>query len=285
MNENLKTFATKAEYDTWIAGTYPEPNVSYIEATDEVEFTDYTLAVAPESLAKFIDVGDFEYTTFSNPSDYLTSIEVPEGVTEIGENAFKECDMLSDVSLPSTLTTISSSAFFACMSLEEIDIPENVTSIGYAAFFNCPLTEVDFPAALSEIGSTAFTATALTSIDLSGTAVTVLSTQAFSGCTSLASASLPSALTEIGLRAFDGCSALATIDIPSTVTSIKNYAFRDCTALTSVTVRATTPPVPPTYPFFTGCTLLEHIYVPAASVEDYKSVWSDYASIITAITE
>jgi len=41
----------------------------------------------------------------------LTSAEIPEGVTEIGEGAFYHCDRLSDVKIPSTVTTIGKNAF------------------------------------------------------------------------------------------------------------------------------------------------------------------------------
>ena len=71
------------------------------------------------------------------------------------------------------------------------------------------------------------------------------------------------------------------ITLPSTIESIGNSAF-GYTYLTSVTCLATTPPVLGTNVFISNnCT----IYVPSASVEDYKAAsgWSTYASKIQAI--
>jgi hypothetical protein len=67
----------------------------------------------------------------------LQTIVVPEGVTEIGMDAFIECYKLHDIELPSTLKKISRGAFWECRELEEIHIPASVISIGEYAFFHC----------------------------------------------------------------------------------------------------------------------------------------------------
>ncbi len=61
---------------------------------------------------------------------------VPEGVTEIGSNAFTNCVWLEAVVLPSTLIKIGSGAFQLC-PFTEIIIPLNVTEIGSSAFNEC----------------------------------------------------------------------------------------------------------------------------------------------------
>jgi hypothetical protein len=58
---------------------------------------------------------------------------------------------------------------------------------------------------------------------------------AFSGCTSLASVTIPNSVTSIGSGAFRGCTSLISITIPNSVTSIGGYAFA-YTGLTSVTI-------------------------------------------------
>ena len=64
---------------------------------------------------------------------------------------------------------------------------------------------------------------------------------------------------------------------------IYNNAFDNCSSLTSITVNATTPP-------YLGSSAFEGstcpIYVPAESVNAYKSAysWIDYASRIQPIT-
>ena len=71
--------------------------------------------------------------------DALTDIEIPAGVTEIGDNAFHYCFSLKNVSFPknSKLKTIGYSAFEFCKELEEIKIPKRVTQIQKGAFLIC----------------------------------------------------------------------------------------------------------------------------------------------------
>ncbi len=67
----------------------------------------------------------------------LKKIEIPEGVTHIGLDAFGNCDKLENVKLPSTLKMIDRGVFWNCSSLRQISIPQNVSAIGEYAFFGC----------------------------------------------------------------------------------------------------------------------------------------------------
>jgi len=66
------------------------------------------------------------------------------------------------------------------------------------------------------------------------------------------------------------------------VTSIGVMAFTFCSGLASVTVNATTPPTLGSSAF-NGTAAALKIYVPAESVDDYKTAWSAYADKIEAI--
>lgn len=67
----------------------------------------------------------------------LTSVVFPENVTTIGENAFSKCSGLNSVSFPKSLTVIDNGAFSGCNALTSVIIPENVQTVGFNAFYGC----------------------------------------------------------------------------------------------------------------------------------------------------
>lgn len=64
----------------------------------------------------------------------IKSIVIEEGITSIGESAFKHLDNLEDLTLPSTLTQVENYAFSRCGALDRVVIPKNVRIIGCNAF-------------------------------------------------------------------------------------------------------------------------------------------------------
>lgn len=66
---------------------------------------------------------------------------IREGVTSIGDGAFKGCAVFTDVELPDTLTDICANAFSDCSRLKEISIPGSCVLIGDSAFANCGALE------------------------------------------------------------------------------------------------------------------------------------------------
>ncbi len=76
------------------------------------------------------------------------------------------------------------------------------------------------------------------SVTYSGTSysVTLISYQAFKGCTGLTGVTIPNSVTSIGSSAFSGCSGLTEITIPNSVTKIGERAFYDCTDLASIVI-------------------------------------------------
>ena len=55
---------------------------------------------------------------------------IPEGVTELGDKVFYNCQSLTDVKLPETLTTIGDSVFVDCKALAEITFPDSLVNMG-----------------------------------------------------------------------------------------------------------------------------------------------------------
>jgi hypothetical protein len=75
----------------------------------------------------------------------ITEVNIPEGVTKIGDFAFRSCTKLTSVTLPSTLKTIGSSAFYST-KITTLDVPNGVTTINSNAYTSCTsLTTVFLP--------------------------------------------------------------------------------------------------------------------------------------------
>ncbi|MBO5890019.1 MAG: leucine-rich repeat domain-containing protein, partial [Alistipes sp.] len=57
----------------------------------------------------------------------LTSVAIPDSVTEIGVQAFYYCSSLTSVTIPDSVTEIGVQACYYCSSLTSVTIPDSVT--------------------------------------------------------------------------------------------------------------------------------------------------------------
>ena len=71
------------------------------------------------------------------PCVSLTSVTIPNSVSDIGASAFSGCSNLVSVTIPDSVIYIKSSAFSGCNSLTSITIPNSVIYIGDNAFSGC----------------------------------------------------------------------------------------------------------------------------------------------------
>ena len=144
----------------------------------------------------------------------LTSVVLPEGLTQLGDEVFSVCEDLTSVTLPSTLTSMGECVFSGCNQLiqiedesgktvktmdgivyradgtqivavlvsapEELHIAEGVTEISFGPFYNnSRITGIVVPESVTAIGE-----------------------NAFRDCENLNSILLPSSLNSIGKEAF-----------------------------------------------------------------------------------
>lgn len=114
-------------------------------------------------------IEEIDQGIFSN-CEYLTSIIMPDTVTEVASYAFINCTSLTSVKLSSNINEISDYTFSGCTSLNNIAIPASVVNIGYSAFENCTsLTNIKIPAKVEYILESAFKdCTSLSEITFSG---------------------------------------------------------------------------------------------------------------------
>lgn len=81
--------------------------------------------------------GDYDNRTGAFSNCKITSVTLPNSITNIGPYAFSGCPYLITVKIPDNVNSIGEKAFYNCTSLTYIAIPGNVRSIGHSAFHNC----------------------------------------------------------------------------------------------------------------------------------------------------
>ena len=87
----------------------------------------------------------------------IVSVQFPDSITTIGDNAFRDCKSLQTVMLPAKLKEVSSGMFMGNESLTQVDIPEGVECIKMWAFLECPsLIKLTVPASVKEISQWSF---------------------------------------------------------------------------------------------------------------------------------
>ena len=152
----------------------------------------------------------------------LRNIVVPNTVTSIGYEAFKNCGLKS-ITIPNTVTSIAYSTFEDCSSLTSVTIPNSVTSIGSSAFTECSsLTNVRVPVT----DYSAFCNNSIVSLIKSNIEKPIILID--ENDNEIKDYSIPEDVTSIGSYAFCNCSGLTSVTIPKSVTSIGHSAFYGC---------------------------------------------------------
>ena len=185
-----------------------------------------------------------------------TTIVIPDCVTKIAENAFKDCTNLVSVTIPDSVTSIGEYAFRNCSSLTSVTIGNSVTSIGYEAFYYCyKLVEVMNKSSLnitagfssSGYGYVAYYAKEVHSGESKIVNYNDYLFYTYNGVNYLlgyvgddVNLVLPESYNgnayEIYRYAFYDRDDIISVTITDSVTSIGDYAFYYCNSLTSVTI-------------------------------------------------
>ena len=336
---NLKTVInlssltiTKGESSNGYVGYYAENVIKVINAPNATIEGDFVFSVIdgvntlvlylgndteivlPDNYSK----GNYAIGEAFRDNTSITSIEIPNSVTSIGDEAFWNCDGLTSIEIPNSVTSIGDYAFNGCTSLNDLRIEdgEGILSLGYhtynssgkGMFYDCPLetlylgrnlsyktgyeygyspfynkkslTSVTIPNSVTSIGDRVFYGcSGLTSIEIPNS-VTSIAASAFRGCSGLTSVEIPNSVTSIGSNAFDGCSGLTSVEIPNSVTSIGSYTFYNCSGLTSVVIGNSVTSIGD-YAFY-NCSGLTNIEIPNSVTSIGERTFS-YCSGLTSI--
>ena len=139
------------------------------------------------------------------PACSLREYKIPEGVTEIGAQAFEDCIHLKRITFPASLKKIGDSAFEGCTELLLDEFPSGITHIGFDAFRDCRN---------------------LKNLCI-GEGPEQIRVRTFSGCSLLASVTLPSSVQEIAGEAFANCTNLKEVTLLSPKAKCSETAFKD----------------------------------------------------------
>lgn len=167
--------------------------------------------------------------------DWLTEVDIPDSVVEIGYYAFGVCTFLETVNMGDNVEIIDDYAFIACESLKEVNFGTGVKVIENNAFDSCySLEEIAIPDGVEVLSDRTFDRCFNLQRVYLPDSIYFIGNDVFSLCESLREITIPEGVTYIGEYAFNGCSALEQIALPATVGYIQEAAFRFCDCLTDV---------------------------------------------------
>lgn len=161
--------------------------------------------------------------------------ESPSHLTSVGNNAFAGAQITSLV-LPETVTELYGGIFYGCTALFDWEIPSHVKKLASGSvFIGSSIIEpkISKDAHLEYIGDDAFSGiSGLTEVDISE--ATYMGAYVFYNCADLQKVKLPANLTKLPGYTFYGCPLLETVELPESVTEIGFGAFGGCNSLSSV---------------------------------------------------
>lgn len=196
----------------------------------------------------YMQLGDYQSAIQAYGSG---SIVIPEGITHIEAEAFKDCEMLTDITIPGSVKSIGKDAFYKCNNLRNVNISdlESWCTISLETWSSSPmlygdnlylngelLTDIVVPDNLTKINEYTFSSwDCLVNVQI-GDNITDIESSAFSCCNNLKSVTLPNTITKINSDTFSDCSSLTDLFIPVSVNTIGEDAFSNCDSLINVVI-------------------------------------------------
>ena len=244
------------------ANEYTSNGYKYTVYNSEATITGYTGGSTTLNIPSYL--GGYKVKSIGQSAFYknskITTLSIPNSVTEIGNNAFKNCVKLTTVSIGNSVDSMGYDVFSGCVLLNKVTIAYGTSVVGSYAFDGCTsLKSVTIPNTVTKIKNSAFNnCKSLTNISIPNSVKEIWGS-AFSNCTNLSTLSLGNGVTSIGDGAFYNDSKIITLTIPNSVTEIGNNAFKNCVKLTTVSIGNSVDSMG--YDVFSGCTSLTKVVI------------------------
>lgn len=180
----------------------------------------------------------------------MTGINIPDGLTEIGDAAFLYDEKLTSLSLPASLTSIGEDVFNGLDAMEAVNVAPGcpILSSDNGVLFNADKTSLllypamktaesyTLPDNTTEIGLSAFYGQKfMKSVNLPAGLKTV-SDMAFAGSVALESITIPASVDSLGVSAFESCHSLKSVVIDAQINTIPASCFIDCSSLSEISL-------------------------------------------------
>ena len=196
-----------------------------------------------------LDDGTVEINGYTGNDTELVIPDSLEGrsVTRIGDFAFSDCDSLTSITIPENVTNIGD-AFSRGYSLSKIVVNKDnrFYSSESGILYNKEKTQIIF-CPYGIVGS----------IVLSDK-LKEISSASFANHPGVTSIVIPDGITDIDNFAFAGCVRLENITLPSSIVSVGEYAFQSCIRLKNIFIPLNVKNIGEA--IFDGCYNLDDIY-------------------------
>ena len=111
------------------------PSYGMLENGMQWSFSNGVLTISGEGpMPDFENNWDTPWFSFK---EYVTGVEILEGVTSVGDNAFVSFTKLTELTLPDGLTEIGYQAFRGCTALASVNLPASLATVDTGAFYGC----------------------------------------------------------------------------------------------------------------------------------------------------
>ena len=206
-------------------------DMDYFSTEKEVPWHDYRDTIKKVTFPNGLSsIGNYAFKNCIN----LTQIRIPDSVTSLGYEAFEKSG-LTYVTVPGSVGMLAGSVFNDCDSLAIVTLENGPVTIQKWAFGDCDsLTSIHIPGSVKYIVTKAFESCDSLETVTMDPGILAINAEAFGFCTALKKVQLSSTLETIKKGAFESCWSLESITLPGSLAEIEQYAFRQCNSITDV---------------------------------------------------